>query len=100
MKRIINQYGFNVGYANRLHFASAFSKYVLQTELPKVGKFQIKFTKFSRDIGESTVEHVAKYHIEAGGITNNEPLEMKYFPNSLIKKCFNLVYYLTFLFDP
>ncbi|XP_050896051.1 uncharacterized protein LOC127102756 [Lathyrus oleraceus] len=47
-----------------------------------------KFTKFNGDTEESTVEHVARYHTEAGDIENNEDLKLKYFPSSLTKKAF------------
>jgi len=38
------------------------------------------------------VEHIAHYLTEVGDITYNENLRMKYFPNSLTKKCLYLVY--------
>ncbi|XP_057421488.1 uncharacterized protein LOC130715404 [Lotus japonicus] len=87
VEKLLNQHGFNVGYANRPHFASAFSEFVLQTELPRGWKVP-KFTKFSGDTGESTVEHIARYQTEAGDIANNENLKMKYFPSSLTKNAF------------
>ncbi|XP_057452397.1 uncharacterized protein LOC130744220 [Lotus japonicus] len=84
---LLNQHGFNVGYANRPHFASAFSEFVLKAELPRGWKVP-KFTKFSGATRESTVEHIARYQIEAGDIANNENLKMKYFPSSLTKNAF------------
>ncbi|KAK2410036.1 hypothetical protein QL285_045428 [Trifolium repens] len=69
------------------HFVSALSEYVLQTELPRGWKIP-KFTKFAGDTSESTVEHIARYLTEAGDLTNNENLRMKYFPNSLTKNAF------------
>ncbi|XP_057452179.1 uncharacterized protein LOC130743999 [Lotus japonicus] len=87
VEQLLNQHGFNVGYANPPHFTSAFSEFVLQTELPRGWKVP-KFTKFSGDTGESTVEHIARYQIEAGDIANNESLKMKYFPSSLTKNAF------------
>ncbi|XP_050889835.1 uncharacterized protein LOC127095147 [Lathyrus oleraceus] len=47
-----------------------------------------KFIKFSGDTIESTIEHVARYLIEAGDILNNENLGIKYFPSSLTKNAF------------
>ncbi|KAL2327093.1 hypothetical protein Fmac_020520 [Flemingia macrophylla] len=47
-----------------------------------------KFSKFVGEIGESTVEHIAKYHVEYGDLIPNEHLKMKYFPSSLTKNAF------------
>jgi hypothetical protein len=51
-----------------------------------------KFTKFDKDTSESTVEHITRYLTEVGDLAKNENLKMKYFPNSLTKKSFYLVY--------
>lgn len=66
---------------------SHLSKYVLWTELPRGCKVP-NFTKFIGDINEFTVEHITRYMIEAGDITNNENLRMIYFPSSLTKNAF------------
>lgn len=58
---------------------SPLSKYILQSELPPRWKVP-KFTKFSGDASESTVE--------AGDTANNENLKVKYFPSSLTKNSF------------
>ncbi|XP_027346518.1 uncharacterized protein LOC113858200 [Abrus precatorius] len=55
-----------------------------QAELPRGWKVP-KFTKFARDSGESTVEHIARYAIECGDLARNEDLKLKYFPSSLTK---------------
>ena len=78
IERIMLQNGMN-GCFHRPNFASPLSEYILQTDLPPRGKVP-KFTKFSGDTTESTVEHVARYLIEAGEIENNENLRIKYFP--------------------
>ncbi|XP_057443909.1 uncharacterized protein LOC130736074 [Lotus japonicus] len=83
----VYMHGFNVAFANRPHFVSAFTEEVLEAELPRGWKVP-KFTKFSGDSGESTVEHVARYQIEAGDLAINENLKMKYFPSSLTKFAF------------
>jgi len=57
------------------------------SELPRNWKIP-KFTKFAGETNESTVEHIARYLMEAGDITNNENLKMKYFPSSLTKNAF------------
>ena len=76
----------NIGF-HRPNFTSPLSEYILQTDLPPRGKVP-KFTKFSGDTTEFTVEHVARYLIEAGKIVNNENLRIKYFPSSLTKNAF------------
>lgn len=76
-----------MGYANQHHFLSEFPYFVLQIELARGWKVP-KFTKFTGEVGESTVEHVARYQIECGDLANNEYLRMKYFPNSLTKNAF------------
>lgn len=68
-------------------YSSPLPDFVLQTKLSRGWKVP-KFTKFFGDTEESTVEHVARYQTEHGGITNNEDLKMKYFPISLTKNAF------------
>jgi len=83
---LLAQSGFNMG-LHRPNFTSALSEYVLMTELPRNWKVP-KFTKLAGETNESTVEHIARYLIEAGDIANNENLKMKYFPSSLTKNAF------------
>ncbi|XP_027337413.1 uncharacterized protein LOC113851132 [Abrus precatorius] len=87
VEQVLNQHGFDVGYANRPYFVSAFSEAILQAELPRGWKVP-KFTKFAGDSGESTVEHIARYAIECGDLARNEDLKLKYFPSSLTKGAF------------
>ncbi|XP_028207947.1 uncharacterized protein LOC114391142 [Glycine soja] len=86
VETILVQNGLNLG-LHRPNFVSALSEYVLQTELPRGVKIP-KFTKFAGETNESTVEHIARYLVEAGDLANNENLRMKYFPNSLTKNAF------------
>ncbi|XP_050908710.1 uncharacterized protein LOC127122414 [Lathyrus oleraceus] len=86
IERIMAQNGLNTG-LRRPNYTSPLSEYVLQTELPRGCKIP-KFTKFSGDTSESTIEHIARYMIEAGDLANSENLRMKYFPSSLTKKAF------------
>ncbi|XP_006598506.1 uncharacterized protein [Glycine max] len=86
VETILVQNGLNLGF-HRPNFVSPLSEYVLQTELPRGVKIP-KFTKFAGETNESTVEHVARYLVEAGDLANNENLRMKYFPNSLTKNAF------------
>lgn len=82
-KRIIARNAVNVG-LHRSNYISPFFGYVMQTKLPNGWKVP-KFTKFSSDTSESTVEHIAKYLTEAGDIANNENLRIRYFLSSLKK---------------
>lgn len=86
VETIVVQNRVNVG-LHRPNYTSLLSEYVLQSELPARWKVP-KFTKFSGDTGESTIEHVARYLIEAGEIANNENLKIKYFPSSVMKNAF------------
>ncbi|XP_050885331.1 uncharacterized protein LOC127089822 [Lathyrus oleraceus] len=86
IERIMAQNGLNTG-LRRPNYSSPLSEYVLQTELPRGCKIP-KFTKFSRDTSESTIEHIARYMTEAGDLTNSENLRMKYFPSSLTNNAF------------
>jgi len=72
---------------HRPNFVSALSEYMLETDLPRNTKIP-KFTKFVGETNESTVEHIARYLMEAGDMANNENLTMKYFPSSLTKNAF------------
>ncbi|XP_050895924.1 uncharacterized protein LOC127102621 [Lathyrus oleraceus] len=71
----------------RPNYTSPLLEYILQSDLPPRWKVP-KFTKFSGDTTESIIEHVARYLIEAGEISNNENLRIKYFPSSLTKNAF------------
>ena len=86
VERIMVRNGVNFG-LRRPNYISPLSEYILQTETPLKQKI-LKFTKFSGDTTESTVEHVARYLIEAVDISNNENLRIKYFPSSLTKNVF------------
>ncbi|XP_050909248.1 uncharacterized protein LOC127123024 [Lathyrus oleraceus] len=86
IERIMAQNGLNTG-LQRPNYSSPLSEYVLQTEVPRGCKIP-KFTKFSGDTSESTIEHIARYMIEAGDLVNSENLRMKYFPSSLTKNAF------------
>ncbi|XP_050877009.1 uncharacterized protein LOC127080750 [Lathyrus oleraceus] len=85
IERIMAQNGLNTG-LRRPNYSSPLSEYVL-TELPRGCKIP-KFTKFSGDTSESTIEHIARYMTEAGDLANSENLRMKYFPSSLTKNAF------------
>ncbi|XP_050916362.1 uncharacterized protein LOC127131484 [Lathyrus oleraceus] len=86
VERIMVRNGVNFG-LRRPNYTSALSKYILQAEAPPRTKIP-KFTKFSGDTTESTVEHVARYLIEVGDMLNNENLRIKFFPSSLTKIAF------------
>jgi len=86
VEALLAQNGFNMG-LHRPNFVSALSEYVLDTDLPRNTKIP-KFTNFAWETNESTVEHIARYLMEAGDSENNESLKMKYFPSSLTKNAF------------
>ena len=86
IERIMAQNGLNTGF-RRPNYTSPLTNFILQEELPRGCKVP-KFTKFSGDTNESTVEHVARYLIEAGDLENSENLRIKYFPSSLTKNAF------------
>ncbi|XP_050909424.1 uncharacterized protein LOC127123228 [Lathyrus oleraceus] len=86
IERIMAQNGLNTG-LRWPNYCSPLSEYVLQTELPRGCKIP-KFTKFSGDTSESTIEHIARYMTEAGDLANSENLRMKYFPSSVTKNTF------------
>ncbi|XP_050875960.1 uncharacterized protein LOC127079622 [Lathyrus oleraceus] len=86
IERIMAQNGLNTG-LRQPNYSSPLPEYILQTELPRGCKIP-KFTKFSEDTSESTIEHIARYMTEAGDLANSENLRMKYFPSSLTKNTF------------
>jgi len=86
VENIMPQNGLSIG-LHRPNFVSPLSELVLQSELLRGYKIP-KFTKFAGDTSESTVEHIARYLIEAGDLANDENLRLKYFPNSLTKNAF------------
>ncbi|XP_050876029.1 uncharacterized protein LOC127079691 [Lathyrus oleraceus] len=86
VERIMARNEVDVG-LHKPNYTSHLSQYVRQLELPARRKVP-KFTKFFGDTSESTIEHVARYLIEAGEIANNESLRIKYFPSSLTRKAF------------
>ncbi|XP_058763506.1 uncharacterized protein LOC131636945 [Vicia villosa] len=69
IERIMAQNGLNTG-LRRPNYTSPLTEYVPQFELPRGCKVP-RFTKFSRDTSEFTVEHVERYLIEAGDLTDN-----------------------------
>jgi hypothetical protein len=87
------QNGLNIG-LHRPNFVSPLSELVLLSKHPRGYKIP-KFTKFTSDTSESTVEDIARYLTEAGGLANDENLRLKYFPTSLTKKAFMLFTTLT-----
>ncbi|PNX60166.1 hypothetical protein L195_g051787, partial [Trifolium pratense] len=58
VEAILAQNGLNTG-CRMPNFVYAFTEYVLQTELPRGWKVP-KYTKFTGDTSESTVEHIAR----------------------------------------
>ena len=86
VEALLTQNDFNMG-LRRPNFVLALSEYVLMTELPRNWKVP-KFTKFAGETNESTVEHIARYLIEAEDIINSKNMKMKYFPSSLTKNAF------------
>lgn len=77
VERIMVQNGVNFG-LRRPNYTSPFSEYILQAEAPLRTKIP-KFTKFAGDTTESTVEHVVRYLIEVGDMSNNESFRIKKF---------------------
>ncbi|XP_050878112.1 uncharacterized protein LOC127081926 [Lathyrus oleraceus] len=86
VERIMVRNGVNFG-LRRPNYTSPLAEYVLQTDAHLRTKIP-KFTKFVGDTTDSIVEHVARYLIEAGDMSNNENLRMKFFPSSLTKNFF------------
>lgn len=75
VERIIVQNGINPC-LHKPTYSSPLPDFALQIELPRGWKV-LKFSKFVGDTEESTVEHIARYQIEAGDIENNEDLKLK-----------------------
>ena len=88
VEQVLNQFGFNVGYANHPHFVSVFPDYVQQVELPRGWKVPKSLTKFLGENGEPTVEHIARYTMEIKELANEEYLKMRFFLSSLTKNAF------------
>src|SRR3954467_6672620 len=86
IERVMANNGLSTG-LRRPNYTSPISDYIMQTELPRGTKVP-KFTKFSGQTSESTVEHIARYLTEAGDLAGNEDLRIKYFPSSLTKNAF------------
>src|SRR3954464_1024426 len=86
IERVMANNGLSTG-LRRPNYTSPISDYIMQTELPRGTKVP-KFTKFSGETNESTVEHIARYLTEAGDLAGNEDLRIKYFPSSLTKNSF------------
>src|SRR3954465_12288335 len=80
IERVMANNGLSTG-LRRPNYTSPISDYIMQTELPRGTKVP-KFTKFSGETNESTVEHIARYLTEAGDLAGNEDLRIKYFPSS------------------
>ncbi|XP_050908201.1 uncharacterized protein LOC127121810 [Lathyrus oleraceus] len=86
VERIMVRNRVNFG-LRRPNYTPPLAEYILQAEAPLRTKIP-KFTKFIGDTTEFTVEHVARYLIEGGDMSNNESLRMKFFPSSLTKNAF------------
>ncbi|XP_050895285.1 uncharacterized protein LOC127101898 [Lathyrus oleraceus] len=86
VERIMVRNGVNFG-LRRPNYTLPLAEYVLHTDVPLRTKIP-KFTKFVGDTTESTIEHVARYLIEAGDMSNKESIRMKFFPSSLTKNAF------------
>ncbi|XP_016173770.1 uncharacterized protein LOC107616308 [Arachis ipaensis] len=81
VEEVLNRVGPNVGFMNRPHFVSAFPQVVQMAEVPRGVKNPKIVTKFASEVGESTIEHVARHLVEIGNLANDENLKMK--PNSI-----------------
>ncbi|XP_050902791.1 uncharacterized protein LOC127115246 [Lathyrus oleraceus] len=86
VERIMVRNRVNFG-LRRPNYTSPLAEYILQAEAPLRTKIP-KFTKFAEDTIESTVEHVARYLIEVGDMSNNESLRIKKIPSYLTKNAF------------
>lgn len=84
--KVLMQSGLKVG-LHMSNYSSPLSDYILQGELPR-GCIVPRFTKFAGETNESTVEHIARFKMEADDIANDEGLKMKYFLSSLTKNVF------------
>ena len=92
VENILAQNGVNVG-TRRPNFTSPLDDYIMQTPFPRGLKVP-KFTKFAGESNESTIEHIARYEMEAGDLAAQENLKIKYFPNSLTQSSFTWFAYL------
>ncbi|XP_015944827.1 uncharacterized protein LOC107469960 [Arachis duranensis] len=88
IEEVLNRVGLNVGFMNQPHFVSTFPQVVQMAEVPRGVKNLKITTKFAEEVGESTIEHVARYLVEIGNLANDENLKMKFFPSSLTKNVF------------
>ncbi|XP_050876916.1 uncharacterized protein LOC127080649 [Lathyrus oleraceus] len=86
VERYMVRNGVNFG-LRRPNYTSPLTEYILEMDAPLRTKIP-KFTKFVGDTTESTVEHVVRYLTEAGDMSNNKSLLMKFFPSSLTKNAF------------
>src|ERR1044072_6768782 len=86
VENILVQNGVNIG-TRRPTFTSPLSEFVLETEIPRGTKIP-KFTKFSGESNESTVEHIARFEMEAGNLAQQENLKLRFFPSSLTQSAF------------
>ncbi|XP_015964206.1 uncharacterized protein LOC107488024 [Arachis duranensis] len=85
---ILNRVGINVGFRNQPYFVFSFYVVVQMAEVPKDVKNPKIVTKFAGEVGASTTEHVARYMVELGNLTNDENLKMKLFLFLLTKNTF------------
>ncbi|XP_015961045.1 uncharacterized protein LOC107485019 [Arachis duranensis] len=88
VEEVLNRVGLNVGFMNQPHFMSAFPQVVQMAEVPRGVKNSKITTKFAGEVGELTTEHVSRYLVEIGNLSNDENLKMKFFPLSLMKNAF------------
>ncbi|XP_050919173.1 uncharacterized protein LOC127136684 [Lathyrus oleraceus] len=86
VERIMVLNGVNFG-LRRPNYTLPLAEYILQADAPLRTKI-LKFTKFGGDTTEYIVGNMARYLIEAGDMSNNESLRMKFFPSSLTKNAF------------
>ncbi|XP_058726250.1 uncharacterized protein LOC131597576 [Vicia villosa] len=89
IERIMARNGMNTP-LQRPTYSSPLAEYIVQAENPRGWKIP-KYTKFGGEIGESTVEHIARYLTESGDMANNESLRVKHFPSSLTKAVFTWI---------
>ena len=88
VEQTLNRHGFNIGFSDKMLFASPFPYEVQAMDMPRGYKIP-KFTKFAGEMGESNVEHVARFTLECGDLAASEALKMKLFPSSLTKEAFS-----------
>lgn len=98
VERIMVRNGVNFG-LRMPNYTSPLSEYILQAEVPPRTKIP-KLTKFSGDTTESIIEHVTRYLIEAGDMSNNESLKIKKKSKFSHEECFHMVHHLAPKFDP